>query len=86
MSPDMATPSRERPNTLSGLVAKRAELVAYRTRLEADIIALTVDIDHLEAAIRIFDPEDTPEARMRYAALHRVPKGQSTRLSCARAA
>lgn len=69
----------ERPNTLSGLVAKRNELVRYRDQLEADIRALTVDIDHLEAAIRIFDPEDTPEARKRYAALHRAPKGQSTR-------
>ena len=71
--------SRERPNTLSGLVAKRAELVKLRDRLEADIRAVTCDIDHLEAAIRIFDPEDTPEARRRYAALHRAPKGQSTR-------
>ncbi|WP_421936924.1 hypothetical protein [Phenylobacterium sp.] len=69
----------DRPNTLSGLVAKRDELVRYRDQLEADIRALTMDIDHLEAAIRIFDPEDTPEARRRYAALHRAPKGQSTR-------
>jgi len=61
------------------LVAKRNELVRYRDQLEADIRALTVDIDHLEAAIRIFDPEDTPAARKRYAALHRAPKGQSTR-------
>jgi hypothetical protein len=69
----------DRPNTLSGLVAKRNELVRYRDQLETDIRALTVDIDHLEAAIRIFDPEDTPAARKRYAALHRAPKGQSTR-------
>lgn len=69
----------ERPNTLSGLVAKRDELAKYRDQLEADIKALTVDIDHLEAAIRIFDPEDSPAARKRYAALHRAPKGQSTR-------
>ncbi len=69
----------DRPNTLSGLVAKRDELVKYRDQLEADIRAVTVDIDHLEAAIRIFDPEDTPEARRRYAALHRAPKGQSSR-------
>ena len=68
-----------RPNTLSGLVAKRDELARYRDQLEADIRAVTVDIDHLEAAIRIFDPEDTPAARRRYAALHRAPKGQSTR-------
>ncbi len=69
----------ERPNTVSGLVAKRDQLVRLRDQLEADIRALTVDIDHLEAAIRIFDPEDTPEARRRYAAMHRAPKGQSTR-------
>jgi hypothetical protein len=70
---------QERPNTVAGLVAKRAELVKLRDRLEADIKAVTVDIDHLEAAIRIFDPENTPEARRRYAALHRAPKNQSTR-------
>ena len=80
----MTTERRERPNTLSGLVAKRAELVKYRSQLEADIQAVTVDIDHLEAAIRIFDPEDTPTARRRYAALHRAPKGQSTRFVLAR--
>lgn len=69
----------ERPNTLAGLVAKRNELVKLRDQLEADIRAITCDIDHLEAAIRIFDPEDTPAARKRYAALHRAPKGQSQR-------
>lgn len=69
----------ERPNTVAGLVAKRDELVKLRDRLEADIRAITVDIDHLEAAIRIFDPENTPEARKRYAAMHRAPKGQSMR-------
>ena len=74
----------ERPNTLSGLKAKHAELVRYRDQLEADIKAVTVDIDHLEAAIRIFDPEDTPAARRRYAAMHRAPKGQSTRFVLAK--
>jgi hypothetical protein len=74
----------ERPNTLSGLVAKRDELVRYRDQLEADIRALTCDIDHIEAAIRIFDPENTPEARRRYAALHRAPKNQSTRFVLAK--
>ena len=43
----------ERPNTVSGLVAKRAELVAYRKGLEAELRKVTVDIDHLDAAIRI---------------------------------
>jgi hypothetical protein len=74
----------DRPNTLSGLKAKRDELAKLRDQLEADIRAVTVDIDHLEAAIRIFDPEDTPEARRRYAAMHRAPKGQSTRFVLAK--
>lgn len=74
----------ERPNTLAGIVAKRNELARYRDQLEADIRAVTVDIDHLDAAIRIFDPEDTPTARRRYAAMHRAPKGQSTRFVLAR--
>lgn len=74
----------ERPNTLAGIIAKRDELVKYRDQLEADIRAVTVDIDHLEAAIRIFDPEDTPTARRRYAAMHRAPKGQSTRFVLAK--
>lgn len=79
-NPEVTSAQRvARPNTLSGLRAKHAELVRYRDHLEADIRAVMVDIDHLEAAIRIFDPEDTPEARRRYAAMHRAPKGQSTR-------
>lgn len=74
----------EHPNTLSGLKAKRDELLKYRDQLEADTRAVTVDIDHLEAAIRIFDPEDAPEARRRYAAMHRARKGQSTRFVLAK--
>lgn len=71
--------TRERPNTISGLIAKRAELVKYREQLESDIRAVTCDIDHLEAAIRVFDPEDTPTKRMRYAALHRAGRNHSVR-------
>ena len=65
----------ERPNTVSGLVAKRAELVAYRKGLEAELRKVTVDIDHLDAAIRIFDPATTPTAIKRYATQHRAKKG-----------
>lgn len=74
----------ERPNTLSGLVEKHRELVRYRDQLESDIKAVTVDIDHIDAAIRIFNPDDTPTARRRYAAMHRAPKGQSTRFVLAK--
>ena len=69
----------ERPNTISGLRAKRDELVKYREKLEGDIRTLVCDIDHLEAAIRIFDPDDTQESMRRYAAFHRSPRGHSTR-------
>lgn len=79
-----SSPPVERPNTIAGLQEKRKQLLKLRADLEADIRAVTVDIDHLEAAIRIFDPEDTPEARRRYAALHRAPKGQSTRFVLAK--
>jgi hypothetical protein len=65
----------ERPNTVSGLNAKRDELIAYRKALHAEIKKLTCDIDHLEAAIRLFDPEATPNAVRRYVVRHRAKKG-----------
>ena len=49
----------KRHNTIAGLLAKRDQLTKLRGQLEADIRALSLDIDHSEAAIRIFDPEDT---------------------------
>lgn len=69
----------ERPNTVAGLLAKRHELIKYREQLHHDIQAVTVDIDHLEAAIKVFDPEDTQIRRQRYAAMHRAGRGESVR-------
>lgn len=65
----------ERPNTVSGLEAKRAELVRYRDALEAEVRKVTCDIDHLEAAIGLFDPQATPNAIRRYVVRHRAKKG-----------
>lgn len=65
----------ERPNTVSGLMAKREELIRLRSNIEKELRGLTCDIDHLEAAIVLFDPEQTPEARKRYATKHRAQKG-----------
>lgn len=65
----------ERPNTVSGLEHKRDELARYRQALEAEIRKVTCDIDHLEAAIRLFDPEATPNAIKRYVVRHRAKKG-----------
>ena len=47
----------ERPNTVSGLKAKHKELSVLREKYKAEIKKLTVDIDHLDAAIRLFDPD-----------------------------
>ncbi len=41
-------PPYDRPNTVSGLVAKHAELTALREAYRAEIKKLTVDIDHLD--------------------------------------
>lgn len=73
---DMTT---DRPNTVSGLLAKRAELVAFRKGLETELHKVTCDIDHLDAAIRLFDPETTPHAIKRYATKHRAQKGHLRR-------
>jgi anti-sigma factor RsiW len=65
----------ERPNTVSGLNAKRDELLAYRKALHAEVRKVTCDIDHLEAASRLFEPGNTPAAFKRYIVRHRAKKG-----------
>jgi len=46
----------ERPNTVAGLVAKRAEIAGKIDALREDLRQLIVDLDHIDAAIRLFDP------------------------------
>jgi hypothetical protein len=69
----------EAPNTVSGLLTKRAELVKLRGQLEAELRGLTCDIDHIDGCIRLFDPANAPAARKRYATKHRAKKGQMVR-------
>ncbi len=69
----------ERPNTVAGLVAKRAELLKLRKSLELELRQITSDVDHIDAAIRCFDPANTPAARKRYGAQHRAKKGHLKR-------
>ncbi|WP_040604086.1 hypothetical protein [Sagittula stellata] len=68
-------PQYERPNTVAGLVAKHAELSALRDRYREQIKKLTVDIDHLDAAIRLFDPQADTYAIKQYVTKHRAKKG-----------
>jgi hypothetical protein len=51
---------QERPNTVSGLNAKREELVLYRKALHAEVRKVTCDVDHLEGCNRLFDPDTAP--------------------------
>lgn len=76
MSSDMMT---ERPNTVSGLLAKRDELLKLRKHLEADLHKVTCDLDHLEATIALFDGSQTPAAVQRYVTKHRAKKGHLRR-------
>src|SRR4051812_13322736 len=69
----------ERPNTVAGLVAKRKELAALQATLEAELRKVVCDLDHLDAAIRLFDPNETPAAVSRYAAKHRAAKSKLQR-------
>lgn len=69
----------DRPNTVAGLVAKHAELTALREQYRAEIKKLTVDIDHLDAAIRLFDPNADTSVIKQYVTKHRAEKGSVKR-------
>lgn len=69
----------DRPNTVAGLVAKHAELNALREQYRAEIKKLTIDIDHLDAAIRLFDPNADTSPLKEYVTKHRAEKGSVKR-------
>jgi hypothetical protein len=48
-------------HVLSGLLAKRAELVAERAGLCGELAALDAALHHLDAVIALFDPASTPD-------------------------
>jgi len=69
----------ERPNTVAGLAAKHAELSVLRNQYRAEIKKLTVDIDHLDAAIRLFEQDDASNAPRSHVVKHRAQKGSVKR-------
>lgn len=71
--------TQERPNTVSGLVAKHKELSDLRERYRAEIKKLTVDIDHIDACLRLFDPHADTYAIKQYVTKHRAEKGSVKR-------
>ncbi|EFL89814.1 hypothetical protein [Ahrensia sp. R2A130] len=72
-------PTYERPNTVSGLVEKHAQLSRLRRQYEAEIKKLTVDIDHLHAAIRLFDPDANTYDIKAFVSKHRAQMGSVKR-------
>lgn len=67
----------ERPNTVSGLVAKRTELTGLRTKLQKEIKHINANIAHLEAAIKLFDLESELNLPKREA----TPRGSVKRVT-----
>lgn len=77
----MTEKTYERPNTISGLQAKRKELAKLHKDLTAEAKKVLCDIDHIDATIRLFDPNaDFERVRLnRYATKHRAPRGHLKR-------
>jgi hypothetical protein len=69
----------ERPLTVAGLLEKRAELTKAREQLSAELEAVTFDIEHLDAVIRLFDPDQVPIVRKRYLSQHSARGGEMAR-------
>jgi hypothetical protein len=67
-------PKTERPNTVAGLEAKKAELEELRDQLESDFRNVVSDIDHLDGALRLFGILPTRE---HYVRQYRAKKGRS---------
>lgn len=67
--------THERPNTVAGLVAKHRELCDLRERYRSEIKKLTIDIDHLDACLRLFDPAAETTTIKEYVTKHRAQKG-----------
>lgn len=70
----------ERPNTVAGLIEKRAQLVAMLKHLRTEERKVICDLDHIDAAIRLFDPNADTARFVRYPTKHRAKKGEVVRL------
>ena len=67
------------PHVLSGLIAKRAEIAGQIEHTQDTLRQLVIDLDHIDAAIHIFDPSiELEEIKARPSA--RVRQGANTGL------
>lgn len=70
-----------RPNTVAGLMEKRRELAALLKRVRAEEKKIVCDLDHIDAAIRLFDPTADTDRIVRHPTKHRAKKGEVVRLA-----
>lgn len=70
-----------RPNTVAGLVEKRRELAALLKLVRAEEKKIVCDLDHIDAAIRLFDPTADTDRIVRHPTKHRAKKGEVVRLA-----
>jgi len=69
----------ERPNTVSGLIDKRREIAGRIEHVQRELRALVADLDHIDAAIRIFDPDADIGPAKRYPIAHQAFRGEMAR-------
>jgi hypothetical protein len=69
----------DRPLTVAGLLAKRKELAALRSTLEAELRRVTCDLDHLDATVLLFGPDAKPATALPYKSPYRTPQGHLQR-------
>jgi hypothetical protein len=68
-------------HVLSGLIAKRAEIAGQIERLQLEIRQLVVALDHVDASIRLFDPDvDLEDVKSRLPPRHMAFKGEVSRI------
>jgi hypothetical protein len=68
-------------HVLSGLIAKRAEIAGQIERLQLEIRQLVVALDHVDASIRLFDPNvDLEDVKSRLPPRHMAFKGEVSRI------
>lgn len=70
------------PHVLTGLISKRAEIAGQIEHTQDKLRQLVIDLDHVDAAIHIFDPSiELEEIKSRpVPPRHQAFKGEVTRI------
>jgi hypothetical protein len=66
-------PTHDAPNTVSGLVRKRAEIAGHIEVAQIGLRRMIVDLDHIDAAIRMLVPEAAVTGSVRFPARRQWP-------------